>query len=407
MNQEPKIFLSYTRKDSAFALKLAKQLKSANINIWMDKLDIRPGTIWDEEVEKALEKCKTLLFLASETSVSSLSVLNEVNFAIEENKTVVPVLIENCKLPFRIRRLQRIDMFSNYEEGFNDLIKELKSTQDSKPDDPAVPAHQVDPATPAPGRNTEVLTDSGEREADTALTNAGNTTIEKDAPGSAFRDRNIFKVILVTMVFIISIVVWLLTRNSSGVVEAPTSDSVTVMAKDTVANIPTDPIAVVASHNKAGIDSFIKPRPDTVNREAVSDDTLQSPIAARMGKYNHVTLSYGKPIRSSGILLADFKNDELLLSGELRITFATEKDGETNKEVMSGRFEFRGRLNPGDPEAKGYLKFHPIEGPFESEIKWDWTKAVRLLHCDLHPDAVMIWIEVPSSGNSARIEFTR
>ena len=43
MPDEP-IFFSYSRTDSEFVLKLAKDLRKAGANIWLDQLDIKAGS---------------------------------------------------------------------------------------------------------------------------------------------------------------------------------------------------------------------------------------------------------------------------------------------------------------------------------------------------------------------------
>ena len=42
-----KIFFSYSRADSPFALTLAKDLREAGADIWIDQLDIPAGSHWD------------------------------------------------------------------------------------------------------------------------------------------------------------------------------------------------------------------------------------------------------------------------------------------------------------------------------------------------------------------------
>jgi hypothetical protein len=39
------LFFSYARADAEFALKLAKSLRSAGANLWIDQLDIRARTL--------------------------------------------------------------------------------------------------------------------------------------------------------------------------------------------------------------------------------------------------------------------------------------------------------------------------------------------------------------------------
>ena len=43
----PKVFFSYARADAEFVLKLANDLRSAGISLWIDQLDITPGERWD------------------------------------------------------------------------------------------------------------------------------------------------------------------------------------------------------------------------------------------------------------------------------------------------------------------------------------------------------------------------
>jgi len=123
-----KIFFSYSRADgSDFALKLARDLKKAGFNVWIDQEDIRAGTDWDLEVENALETCDCLLFVETEKSVISNNVLDEVYYALDQKKKVIPLIVRDSKTPFRLQRIQHIVFENNYEEGLNQLISELKA----------------------------------------------------------------------------------------------------------------------------------------------------------------------------------------------------------------------------------------------------------------------------------------
>src|SRR5262245_29450776 len=85
---EPYAFLSYSRDDSSFAVRLGRDLKHRGIQVWFDQLDIPPGSDWDEEVTKALHGARDVLFVVSRTSVASDNVLNEIAFAVEHKKRV-------------------------------------------------------------------------------------------------------------------------------------------------------------------------------------------------------------------------------------------------------------------------------------------------------------------------------
>jgi len=69
MSEETLAFFSYSRRDSDFALKLAKDLRAAGTGVWLDQLDIAAGEHWDSAIEKALAKCSVILVILSPFSV--------------------------------------------------------------------------------------------------------------------------------------------------------------------------------------------------------------------------------------------------------------------------------------------------------------------------------------------------
>lgn len=125
-----KIFFSYSRDNSEFVIELAKELREAGATIWLDQLDIKPGTRWDRSIEEALKSSNTLLVILSKSSVESHNVMDEVSYALEEGRTVVPVLFEDCEIPFRLRRLQYADFTQSHEKGIQTLIKALNLETD-------------------------------------------------------------------------------------------------------------------------------------------------------------------------------------------------------------------------------------------------------------------------------------
>ena len=121
-----KVFFSYSRKDTAFALTLAQDVRSAGADIWIDQLDIRAGDLWDVEIEKALVNASCVLVVLSPFSVASDNVQDEIAFALDTQKTIIPVILEPCTIPFRLRRWMHIDFSKNYEEGFAHLMAALQ-----------------------------------------------------------------------------------------------------------------------------------------------------------------------------------------------------------------------------------------------------------------------------------------
>lgn len=120
--EDGKIFFSYARTDSSdFAIKLSRDLKNSGFPVWIDQIDIPPGQTWDLEIEKALESAKCVICVISERAVNSNNILNEVYYALDNNKTIIPVLLHPCRIPFRLRRLQYIDFTKDYSLAFDRL----------------------------------------------------------------------------------------------------------------------------------------------------------------------------------------------------------------------------------------------------------------------------------------------
>jgi hypothetical protein len=118
-------FLSYSRSDERVALRLAKDLRARGIAMWVDQLDIRPSEHWDRAIERAVASCKGLVVILSPRSVASDNVADEISFAIDSRKSVLPVMIERCNLPLRLTRMQVIDATDNYERALQQCFDEL------------------------------------------------------------------------------------------------------------------------------------------------------------------------------------------------------------------------------------------------------------------------------------------
>lgn len=119
------IFVSYSSKDRPFALGLVKELQNLGANVWIDQLGIGLGENWDNAIEEALEKSETFMLILSPTSVESPNVQDEVSIAINTNKKMVPILIEECKLPMRWQRRQYADLANNPDKAIHDILSFL------------------------------------------------------------------------------------------------------------------------------------------------------------------------------------------------------------------------------------------------------------------------------------------
>lgn len=132
--EKPRLtFISYSRADKDFALGLARELRASGFRIWLDQLDIPTGSRWDDEVEKALDQCEIFMVILTPHSIASNNVKDEIGYAIDCNKRIMPVLLENAILPFRLRRFQYVDFTcKSYEDGI-EAAKQLLRNLISEP----------------------------------------------------------------------------------------------------------------------------------------------------------------------------------------------------------------------------------------------------------------------------------
>lgn len=127
------ITFSYSRNDADFVLKLGKSLRKEGASIWLDQLDLIPGQRWDKSIEAALDNSYTLLVILSNSSIQSSNVIDEVLFAFNKHKRVVPILLEECDIPQRLKKLQFLDFRGSFKKELNVLIDYLdfkNNTQD-------------------------------------------------------------------------------------------------------------------------------------------------------------------------------------------------------------------------------------------------------------------------------------
>jgi hypothetical protein len=119
-------FLSYSRTDERFALRLAKDLRAHGVAMWVDQLDIRPSEHWDRAIERAVSASRGLVVILSPRSVASDNVADEISFAIDSGKSVLPVMIEKCVLPLRITRMHVVDATGSYDKALRQCLGELQ-----------------------------------------------------------------------------------------------------------------------------------------------------------------------------------------------------------------------------------------------------------------------------------------
>ena len=118
------IFVSYSTKDKVVADAIVSALEIKNIRCWYAPRDIKPGANWAESITDAIQQCNIFLLIFSSNSNQSTHVLDEVSYAISEEKMIIPFRIENLDpagaLRLHIRHKQN-DLVTELSECLTDL----------------------------------------------------------------------------------------------------------------------------------------------------------------------------------------------------------------------------------------------------------------------------------------------
>lgn len=125
------VFISYSRKDLSFVEQLAADLKEAGFDVWYDLSNIRGGSHWTFEIEKALKNSQFAVFVLSPDSIVSEWVQREFLFANNRNMTIVPLMYRSCELSLSFLDLNYIDVQgSNYRQNFDEILEALSEQQE-------------------------------------------------------------------------------------------------------------------------------------------------------------------------------------------------------------------------------------------------------------------------------------
>ena len=122
-----KIFISYSHQNKDFVQNLVDQLEKDGNIVWWDFESIQGGLIWQKEIEKAIKFCQYFIVVLTPNSVNSDWVMNEITYALQEEKQIIPLYLQECEIPLSIIQIQYIDFVqSSQREALQELYNLLK-----------------------------------------------------------------------------------------------------------------------------------------------------------------------------------------------------------------------------------------------------------------------------------------
>src|SRR5580693_10242772 len=88
-----KVFVSYSRKDMAFAQMLVGALAARGFDAFLDRTDIAPGEPWRERLAALIAAADTVVFVVSPDSVASEICTWELEEGARRGKRVIPIVV--------------------------------------------------------------------------------------------------------------------------------------------------------------------------------------------------------------------------------------------------------------------------------------------------------------------------
>ena len=122
------VFISYSKKDQKVADYLCNFLKENSIEYWIDEEGIYSSINYKEIIVDAIDVSKAVIFISSINSNSSINVIREIGYAVNMNKPILPLILDDAQYAKSIRLdisdIDQID-FKNPTKSSKKLITSL------------------------------------------------------------------------------------------------------------------------------------------------------------------------------------------------------------------------------------------------------------------------------------------
>ena len=120
------VFISYSSKDKIIADAICHALEENKIPCWIAPRDVQPGIPYAREIIKGIKECKVMVLVFTANSNASEHVCNEIDKAFNNNKIIVPFLVENIAmdeaLEYYLSRKHWLTAYPYYEKHLEELV---------------------------------------------------------------------------------------------------------------------------------------------------------------------------------------------------------------------------------------------------------------------------------------------
>lgn len=130
------VFISYSHADKEKIDLIAGHLLRKRANVWIDRWELKAGDSIINRVQEAVEGSSALLIMLSTASIESVWCKKELTAGLfreldEKRVVVVPVLLEDCKIPLFLRDKMYADFRTDFDSGMHSLLESVAQFSNS------------------------------------------------------------------------------------------------------------------------------------------------------------------------------------------------------------------------------------------------------------------------------------
>ena len=134
-----KVFISYVSENIEIVKRLCQELKSHDIQVWLDRNDIDPGSFWEQTIRKAIHQGAFFIACFSEeyNNRNKTYMNEELTIAIEELRQrsadqiwFIPIKLNSCEIPDLVigggktlRALQHVNLYEDWNGSIQRIVK--------------------------------------------------------------------------------------------------------------------------------------------------------------------------------------------------------------------------------------------------------------------------------------------
>lgn len=152
--KQKQIFISYKSEEFDEALWVKESLEAQGITCWMAPMSITGGASYAAEIPAAIRSCTVFVLILSRKVQQSKWVSRELDQAINDGKTIMPFMLENCPLndefKFYLSNIQRYYAYQDKLGAFQKMSAEIRTILGIPEPEPEPEPEPAPPPKPKP-----------------------------------------------------------------------------------------------------------------------------------------------------------------------------------------------------------------------------------------------------------------